>query len=309
MVAALLADLFETHRSHLLSVAYRLTGSVSDAEDAVQESWLRLSVARQSEIEDLRAWLTTVVSHICLDRLRSAAVRREKYVGQWLPEPIVTALTPSSTPDPLTAVVRKQEFRFAAMVVLDTLTPPQRVAFVLHDGFAVPFGEIADILGISADAARQLATRARKAVAAAPAPVTDDEHSAAVQRLLSALAAGNVDAIVAALHPDIRTVGDGGGVVSTAINVVAGVDKNARLWMGLRRRFRLFDPDYVGPARVLEPVLVNGQWGILAHEFASHEGQPGSPPRVYGFTVRDGRVWGVYDVVNPAKLKGIRVPH
>ncbi|GAB2529089.1 RNA polymerase sigma factor SigJ [Nocardia heshunensis] len=309
MVAALLADLFETHRPHLLSVAYRLTGSVSDAEDAVQESWLRLSVARQSEIEDLRAWLTTVVSHICLDRLRSAAVRREKYVGQWLPEPIVTALTPSSTPDPLATVVRKQEFRFAAMVVLDTLTPPQRVAFVLHDGFSVPFGEIADILGISADAARQLATRARKAVAAAPAPVTDDEHSAAVQRLLAALAAGNVDAIVAALHPDIRTVGDGGGLVSTAINVIAGVDKNARFWMGLRRRFGLFDPAYVGPARALEPVLVNGQWGILAHEFASHDGQPGSPPRVYGFTVRDGQVWGVYDVVNPAKLKGIRVPH
>ncbi|MGW4246581.1 sigma-70 family RNA polymerase sigma factor [Nocardia sp. NPDC004722] len=309
MVAALLADLFETHRPHLLSVAYRLTGSVSDAEDAVQESWLRLSVARQSEIEDLRAWLTTVVSHICLDRLRSAAVRREKYVGQWLPEPVVTALTPSSTPDPLAAVVRKQEFRFAAMVVLDTLTPPQRVAFVLHDGFSVPFGEIADILGISADAARQLATRARKAVAAAPTPVTDDEHSAAVQALLTALAAGNVDAIVAALHPDVRTVGDGGGVVSTAINVVAGVDKNVRLWMGLWRRFRLFDPAYIGPARELEPVLVNGQWGILAHEFASHEGQPGSPPRVYAFTVREGRVWGVYDVVNPAKLKGIRVPH
>ncbi|AYF73366.1 sigma-70 family RNA polymerase sigma factor [Nocardia yunnanensis] len=309
MVAALLADLFETHRPHLLAVAYRLTGSVGDAEDAVQESWLRLSVARQFEIEDLRAWLTTVVSHICLDRLRSAAARREKYVGQWLPEPVVTALTPSSAPDPLATVVRKQEFRFAALVVLDTLTPPQRVAFVLHDGFAMPFGEIADILGVSVDAARQLATRARKAVAQAPAPVADDEHNAAVQRLLTALADGNVEAVVAALHPDVRTVGDGGGVVSTAINVVAGVDRNVRLWLGLWRRFGLFDPEYVGPGRELEPVLVNGQWGILAHEFAPYDGHPGSPQRVYGFTVRDGRVWGVYDVVNPAKLRGIRLPH
>ncbi|MVU79195.1 sigma-70 family RNA polymerase sigma factor [Nocardia sp. ET3-3] len=307
MVAALLADLFESHRPHLLSVGYRLTGSVSDAEDAVQESWLRLSVARQSEIEDLRAWLTTVVSRICLDRLRSAAVRREKYVGQWLPEPIVTAVTPSSTPDPLAAVVRKQEYRFAAMVVLDTLTPPQRVAFVLHDGFSVPFTEIADILGVSADAARQLATRARKAVARAPQPVSDDEHGAAVQQLLKALAGGDVDAIVAALHPDVRTVGDGGGAVSTAINIVAGVDKNVRLWTGLFRRFGLFEPTHMG--RELEPVLVNGQWGVLAHEMAPHDGVPGTPQRVYAFTVRDGRVWGIYDVVNPAKLSGIRLPH
>ncbi|MFE2993764.1 RNA polymerase sigma factor SigJ [Nocardia sp. NPDC059246] len=308
MVAALLADLFETHRPHLLSVAYRLTGSVSDAEDAVQESWLRLAVARQSEIEDLRAWLTTVVGRICLDRLRSAAVRREKYVGQWLPEPVVSAVTPSSTPDPLAAVVRKQEFRFAALVVLDTLTPPQRVAFVLHDGFSVPFSEIADILGISVDSARQLATRARKAVAAAPAPVTDDEHNAAVQRLLAALGSGDVDAIVAALHPDVRTVGDGGGAVSTAINVVAGVDKNVRLWLGLSRRFGLFDAEHIGPARQLEPVLVNGQWGILAHAIPAENGSAGNPQRVYAFTVREGRVWGVYDVVNPAKLTGIRLP-
>lgn len=307
VVAALLADLFESHRPHLLSVAYRLTGSVSDAEDAVQESWLRLAVARQFEIEDLRAWLTTVVSRICLDRLRSAAARRERYVGQWLPEPVVTAITPSSTPDPLAAVVRKQEFRFAAMVVLDTLTPPQRVAFVLHDGFAVPFDEIADILGISVDAARQLASRARKAVAHAPEPVSDDEHSAAVQRLLAALSGGDVNAVVAALHPDVRTVGDADGTTSTALNVVAGLDKNVRLWMGLWRKFGLFDSAHTGPARELEPVLVNGQWGILAHETASWDGVPGSPQRVYGFTVRDGKVWGVYDVVNPAKLHGIRI--
>ncbi|WP_330183578.1 RNA polymerase sigma factor SigJ [Nocardia sp. NBC_01503] len=308
MVAALLTDLFETHRPHLLSVAYRLTGSVADAEDAVQESWLRLAVARQHEIEDLRAWLTTVVSRICLDRLRSASARREQYVGQWLPEPIVTSPLPSSTPDPLAAVVRKQDARFAALVVMDTLTPPQRVAFVLHDGFSVPFDEIADILGVSTEAARALATRARKALAHTPEPVTDTEHDAAVQQLLEALYRGDVDAVVAALHPDVRTIGDAGGTTATAINVVAGVDKNARLWLGLRTRYGFDDPATY-QAGAFEFVLVNGQLGMLMHERASENGRPGTPPRVYGYTVRDGKVWGIYDLVNPAKLKGLRLPH
>ncbi|MET9488431.1 RNA polymerase sigma factor SigJ [Nocardia sp. NPDC006630] len=308
MVAALLADLFETHRAHLLSVAYRLTGSVADAEDAVQESWLRLAVARQYEIEDLRAWLTTVVSRICLDRLRSATARREQYVGQWLPEPIVTSPLPSSMPDPLAAVVRKQDARFAALVVMDVLTPPQRVAFVLHDGFAVPFDEIAELLGVSTEAARALATRARKALAHLPEPVTDTEHNAAVQQLMEALARGDVDGVVAALHPDVRTIGDAGGTTATAMNVVAGVEKNARLWLGLRSRYG-FDEPVQPEAGALEPVLVNGQLGLLVHERASWNGHPGTPQRVYGFTVTGGKVWGIYDLVNPAKLKGIRLPH
>ncbi|MCU1646374.1 MAG: sigma-70 family polymerase sigma factor [Nocardia sp.] len=308
MVAALLADLFESHRAHLLSVAYRLTGSVADAEDAVQESWLRLAVARQYEIEDLRAWLTTVVSRICLDRLRSATARREQYVGQWLPEPIVTSPLPSSMPDPLAVVVRKQDARFAALVVMDALTPPQRVAFVLHDGFTVPFDEIGDLLGVSTEAARALATRARKALAHTPEPVTDTEHIAAVQQLLEALYRGDVDGVVAALHPDVRTIGDAGGTTATAMNVVAGVEKNARLWLGLRTRYGFDEPAQVG-AGAFEPVLVNGQLGLLVHERASWDGHPGTPQRVYGFTVSDGKVWGIYDLVNPAKLKGIRLPH
>ncbi|KXW75038.1 RNA polymerase sigma factor SigJ, partial [Mycolicibacterium phlei DSM 43071] len=156
-------DEFEELRPHLMSVAYRLTGTVADAEDIVQDAWLRWSAAEQEKIADLRAWLTTVVSRLGLDRLRSAARRRETYVGQWLPEPVVTPLDGS---DPLAAVVADEDARFAAMVVLDRLTPDQRVAFVLHDGFAVPFDEIADVLGVSAAAARQLASRARRAVAA-----------------------------------------------------------------------------------------------------------------------------------------------
>ncbi|WP_067820501.1 RNA polymerase sigma factor SigJ [Nocardia inohanensis] len=307
MVAALLADLFETNRPHLLSVAYRLTGSVADAEDAVQESWLRLAVARQHEIEDLRAWLTTVVSRICLDRLRSASARREKYVGQWLPEPIVTAWQPSGSPDPLAALVRKQDYRFAALVVLDGLTPPQRVAFVLHEGFAVPFDEIGAILGISADAARQLAVRARKAAARTPEPVADEEHEALVRQLLGALERADMDAVVALLHPEVHSVGDAGGTTSTAINVVAGPEKVARLWLGIQRLHGIGDPAQLAAA--VEFVLVNGQLGLLVHERASGDGYTGTPTRVFGFTVKDGKIWGAYDLVNPAKLKGIRVPH
>ncbi|MGQ4600252.1 RNA polymerase sigma factor SigJ [Nocardia sp. R6R-6] len=302
MVAALLSGLFESHRAHLLSVAYRLTGSVSDAEDAVQESWLRLAGARQSEIEDLRAWLTTVVSRICLDRLRSAAARREIYVGQWLPEPVVTARPPSAAADPLETVVRNQECRFAALVVLDSLTPPQRVAFVLHDGLSVPFDEIGAILDISADAARQLAVRARKTVARTPQPVADAEHDAAVRRFLAALSTGDVAAVAAALHPDAVMVGDANGTTATAINVLHGADRIARFYVGLVRKYRLEDA-----AQVYTFVSVNGQLGLKVAARPAVVGRDGYPTRVVGFTVRDGLIWGTYDVANPAKLGGVRL--
>jgi RNA polymerase sigma-70 factor (ECF subfamily) len=136
---------FEALRPHLMSVAYRLTGTVADAEDIVQDAWLRLHAAgNRHQIVDVRAWLTTVVSRLGLDRLRSAAHRRETYVGQWLPEPVVTGFDAS---DPLSVVVAHEDARFAAMVVLERLSPDQRVAFVLHDGFAVPFSDVAEVLG------------------------------------------------------------------------------------------------------------------------------------------------------------------
>jgi len=163
MTASTRVDEFEELRPHLLAVAYRLTGTVADAEDVVQDAWLRWDGTSES-INDLRAWLTTVVSRLSLDRLRSAVKRRETYVGEWLPEPVVTGLDSN---DPLAAVVAADDARFAAMVVLERLTPDQRVAFVLHDGFGVPFGEIAAVLGVSDASARQLASRARRAVASA----------------------------------------------------------------------------------------------------------------------------------------------
>ncbi|WP_062988283.1 sigma-70 family RNA polymerase sigma factor [Nocardia anaemiae] len=305
MVAALLADLFESHRAHLLSVAYRLTGSAGDAEDAVQESWLRLAGAHQSEIEDLRGWLTTVVSRICLDRLRSAAVRRETYVGQWLPEPVVTAINPSTMPDPLEAVVRKQECSLAAMVVLESLTPPQRVAFVLHDGLSVPFDEIAEILGISVEAARQLAVRARKSVAQAPPPVPDVEHAAAVRKFIDALSAGDIGAITAALHPDSVMIGDANGTTATAINVIAGADKVARFLLGLVRKYGLDGSSE--PTLEFEFATVNGQLGLVVYRVGPGYGRLDGPPRVIGFAVRDGLVCGTYDLANPEKLSHVRL--
>src|SRR5882757_4010200 len=183
---------FEALRPHLLSVAYRLTGTVADAEDIVQEAWLRWDGA-DTVIEDLRAWLTTVVSRIGLDRLRSAAHRRETYTGNWLPEPVVTGFDGA---DPLSAVVAAEDARFAAMVVLERLRPDQRVAFVLHDGFSVPFAEVAEVLGTSEVAARQLASRARKAVSAKPPPTPDPSHAEVVGKLMAAMAAGDLDAVV-----------------------------------------------------------------------------------------------------------------
>ncbi|SNS40983.1 sigma-70 family RNA polymerase sigma factor [Rhodococcoides kyotonense] len=299
MSTSTLADRFQSHRGHLLAVGYRVTGSVADAEDAVQESWLRLSAADASAIEDLRGWLTTVVARLCLDRLKSATVRRETYVGQWLPEPIVSPLhTPAS--DPLDVVVADEDTRLAALVVLDTLSPAQRVAFVLHDGFAVPFAEIADVLDVSTAAARQLASRARKQVDGAPSAVSDAEHDAAVTLLMTAMASGDLDRVVAALHPECRTIGDSGGTTRTAVQIVHGPRNCARFYLGLVAKY--------GPETLtaMVPASVNGQLGYFSHGI---EGEGGFPSRAGGFTVRDGLVWASYDFANPAKLRGVTAPN
>src|SRR3954469_10205827 len=208
MTASTRVDEFEALRPHLLAVAYRLTGTVADAEDIVQDAWLRWDGSEPGDIHDLRAWLTTVVSRLSLDRMRSAAKRHETYVGEWLPEPVVTGFDGN---DPLAAVVAADDARFAAMVVLERLTPDQRVAFVLHDGFAVPFGEIASVLGGSAAAGRQLPSRARRAAAAAPPAVGDDTHNDVVGALMAALAGGDMEAVVRLLHPDVTFSGDSHG--------------------------------------------------------------------------------------------------
>jgi RNA polymerase sigma-70 factor, ECF subfamily len=280
-----------------MSVAYRLTGTVADAEDIVQEAWLRWD-GQDRAITDLRAWLTTVVSRLGLDRLRSAAHRRETYVGNWLPEPVVTRYDES---DPLSAVVAREDARFAAMVVLERLSPDQRVAFVLHDGFAVPFAEVAEVLGTNEPAARQLASRARKAVTAQPPLISekpDPSHDEVVGRLMAAMAAGDLGAVVALLHPDVTFTGDSNGKAPTAVHVIHGADKVARFMFGLARRY--------GPAFFTANQLarVNGELGAYTAGSPGGDGHWEMLPRILAITVRDGKVCALWDIANPDKFTG-----
>ncbi|MDP9164867.1 MAG: sigma-70 family RNA polymerase sigma factor [Actinomycetota bacterium] len=290
-------DDFEPLRSHLLAVAYRLTGTYADAEDAVQDAWLRWDAlgAGRAGITDARAWLTTVVSRIGLDRLRSAAHRREAYYGEWLPEPVVTPLDRS---DPLAAVVAEEDARFVAMVVLERLTPDQRVAFVLHDGFAVPFGEVADVLGISAASARQLASRARRTVADADPPAREASHDEVVGRLMAAMAAGDMAAVVALLHPEVTFTGDSNRKAPTAARVIHGPDKVARFIFGLAQRY---GSRFVESAQL---ALVNGDLGMVTPGFPADDEGPAMAPHVQALTVRDGRIWAIWDIANPDKFTG-----
>jgi RNA polymerase sigma-70 factor, ECF subfamily len=288
-----LAAEFERHRAHLIGVAYRITGTVADAEDAVQEAWLRLTRADRAQLRDVRAWLTTVVARIGLDRLRSAVARREQYAGPWLPEPIVTA--PDST-EPLAAVVRADDLRMAALVVLERLTPEQRVAFVLHDAFGVPFAEIADVLGCSVAAARQHASRGRRAVADAQPPprAALAEQQRLVSALVTAVTSGDLDAVVRLLHPDVVVVGDGGGKAPAAGRPLYGPREVANFLLGLERIYRL-------PPQALEPVLVNGDLGMLVRPGRTGDGRA-VPASVSVPVIRDGRIVALYSVVNPDKL-------
>jgi RNA polymerase sigma-70 factor, ECF subfamily len=295
MTASTRVDEFEELRPHLLSVAYRLTGTVADAEDVVQDAWLRWDRSDADAITDLRAWLTTVVSRLALDRLRSATHRRETYYGEWLPEPVVTALDGD---DPLAAVVAGEDARFAAMVVLERLNPDQRVAFVLHDGFGVPFGEIARVLGVSAASARQLASRARRAVSSGPPPVPDDTHNEVAGALMAALVAGDMETVVRLLHPDVTYTGDSNRKAPTAARVIHGPDKVARFLFGLANRY---GPGWLESNQL---AMVNGQLGSYTRGAPGSDGYPAMTPRVTAMTVRDGRVCAIWDIANPDKFTG-----
>jgi RNA polymerase sigma-70 factor (ECF subfamily) len=295
MTAAQQVSEFEELRPHLMSVAYRLTGTVADAEDIVQDAWLRWH-GQDGAIADLKAWLTTVVSRLGLDRLRSAAHRRETYTGNWLPEPVVIGFDET---DPLSAVVASEDARFAAMVVLERLSPDQRVAFVLHDGFAVPFAEVAEVLGTSESAARQLASRARKALngpGAEPPPEPDPTHNEVVGRLMAAMAAGDLETVVGLLHPDVVFTGDSNGKAPTAVHVINGADKVARFMFGLAQRY--------GPSMFSESqlALVNGELGIYTAGCPASDGYRELLPRITAMTVRDGKVCALWDIANPDKF-------
>ncbi|GAA4941312.1 RNA polymerase sigma-70 factor (ECF subfamily) [Actinomycetospora succinea] len=285
-------DPLEEHRAHLLAVGYRLTGSRADAEDALQDAWLRwdrLGPDGRDAVRDVRAWLATTVARLCLDRVRSAPARRESYVGPWLPEPLLT----TGPDDVLDAVVAAADVRMATMLVLEHLTPDQRVALVLHDTVGLGFDEVGAVLGTTPSAARQIAHRGRRRVREAaragelPVPVGAPEQRRVLDAFLAALGAADVPALVAVLHPDAALRTDGGGVVKAARRVVHGAEKIARLLVALLDEV---DP---GALSSIRPVTVNGEVGMLL---------PSSPPMVGVLTVVDGRAIGVHVVMTPEKL-------
>lgn len=280
---------FEAERARLLGLAYRLTGSVVDAEDAVQEAWIRYAAAEG--LLRPAAWLTTVVTRLCLDHLGAASRRRETYPGTWLPEPIVT-----EPHDPADLAVVADEVRYAGLVLLDRLPADQRVAFVLHDVFDVPFAQIADILDTTTANARQLASRGRRAMAEVPPESPPAEHRAAVEGLLRALERGDAAGVAEALHPEVTAYGDSGGLTPTAGRPVVGPEPVARFFQGL---VRLYGDQRLAAMRLVD---VNGRLGLVT---------PGTdgrfPARVAAFSVVDGRVVGTYDVAHPDKLGGVRL--
>ncbi|MEV4349247.1 RNA polymerase sigma factor SigJ [Actinoplanes sp. NPDC049596] len=281
---------FETHRPHLFAVAYRMLGSAAEAQDVVQEAWLRYSKNADEGIRDLRGWLTTVTGRLCLDVLKSARVAREAYPGQWLPELFV-----DPDGDPAGQAERRDQVGLALLVVLERLTPEQRVALVLHDAFAVPYGEVAKVLGSSEEAARQHASRGRRAVAEGQVRHTSDpaEQRRVLAAFLEAVDGGDVRDLVAVLAPDVVSISDGGGWFNTARRPVVGADHVARFFLGILNGKRL------GADATFVPAMVNGMPGVYAFGHYAD----GRPMRAaLGLTVSDGRITGMFQQLNPTKL-------
>ena len=227
-------------RRHLLSMAFRMLGTVAEAEDAVQETyvrWYRMDQAERDQVQVPRAWLTRVAGRICLDMLGTARARRERYVGSWLPEPVPTSAFAETGRDPLDQVTLDDSVSTAFLVVLEAMTPAERVAFVLHDVFAVPFPEIAQIVGRTPAACRQLAASARARVRKAPArAVSREEHDRVVRAFVAANRSGDLQALIAVLDPGVALSSDGGGRVTAARNPVHGADRVARFLVGMLRK-------------------------------------------------------------------------
>jgi len=290
-----------SERRHLLNLAYRLLGSPADAEDVVQETyvrWYALSRAQQDEIATPAAWLTTVASRICLDQLGSARARRERYVGQWIPEPLPdrpgwVSVGSAASGDPADRITLDESVTMAFLVVLDAMTPAERVVFVLHDVFRYPFAEVAEIVGRSAAACRQLAASARRrleratapAAPSAPAPAAPSDTEV-VRAFKRAWTAGDIGALLAVLDQDAVATGDGGGVVHAAPEPVVGCEAVARF----------FAERSGTPGLELVECTVNGQPGLAAQI-------DGATVSVLAFAITGGRISQVWAVLNPEKLR------
>jgi len=277
-----LAHRFEGHRGRLRAVAYRMLGSLEEADDAIQETWLRLSRTESGDIRDLAAWLTTVVARVCLDVLRSRESRREEPMAAHLPEPIVS---PVDGVDPQQQMILADAIGLALYVVLDALTPPERVAFVLHDMFAVPFEDIAPIVGRTPAATRKLASRARSRVQGAPVPDPDLGHQReAVDAFLAASRDGDFDALVAVLDPDVVLRVDAAGGVSTLVRGAGEVARRAL--------------DFSQFAPYLHRLLVNGAMGVVT-------APKGKIFSLTGFTVSGGKIVAMDILADPKRLHRI----
>ncbi|AOP49279.1 RNA polymerase sigma factor SigJ [Streptomyces lydicus] len=281
-----LAERFEENRSHLRAVAYRMLGSLSEAEDAVQEAWLRLNRSGADEVENLGGWLTTVVGRVCLDQLRMRRARREDPLDVRVPEPVVLRADPA---DPEHQALLADSVGLALLVVLETLSPVERLAFVLHDMFAMPFDEIAPIVERTPAAARQLASRARRRVqGTAPAPDPDPaRRQEVVDAFLAASRGGDFEALLAVLDPDVLLRADAGAASGGLTKLVRGARAVAEQALTFSR-FALAG----------RPALVNGGPGLVT----TRDGQPFS---VMGFTVAHGRIVEINILADPARLRRV----
>ena len=279
-------DPFVVHRGLLFTVAYEMLGSASDAEDVVQDTWLRwdaIGEDARADVRDPRAFLVRMVTRKALDRLRSNARRREEYVGEWLPEPLLTA------PDVADDVELAESVSIAMLTVLETLTPTERAVFVLREVFDTPYGEIAEVVGKSAGAVRQIGHRAREHVAARRPrmDVGRGEQQEVVERFLAAVTQGDLQGLLDVLAPDVVLIADGGGVVQAVVNPVMGAKRVANLLRPFNR---------LAPEAQILPVLLNGAIG------ARIVGTDDGYDTAISFVVEAGRISRIYAVRNPAKL-------
>ncbi|WP_251857219.1 RNA polymerase sigma factor SigJ [Herbiconiux sp. L3-i23] len=295
----------EAERRRLVAIGYRMLGTLADAEDAVQETyvrWFRMTDAERDAIVNTQGWLTRVMSRVCLDILGSARARRERYVGEWLPEPVPadlfadTAAVPrqDAGADPLERVTLSEEVSTALLIVMESMTPAERVSFVLHDVFAVPFDEIAAIVGRSNAAVRQLATSGRRRVHQYDArPASTREHDEVTRAFADACAGGDLTVLMSLLDPSVALRSDGGGVVNAARRPVLGVSNVARFVLGMfqKRPLLTLQQHRTGDGIAFVVVDADTLLGVI------------------NLKVRGGRVSDVWIQVNPQKLTAWSVPH
>lgn len=279
-----------TERRGLLDLAYRLLGSLAEAEDVVQETyarWYALPQRQRDEVVNPGAWLTTVAGRICLDLLGSARARRERYVGEWIPEPIPAGSDGApATADPADRVTLDESIGMAFLVVLDSMTPAERVAFVLHDVYRYSFGEIADIVGRTPAACRQLASSARRRIDTSPAPTTD-ERAALIREFKLAWQTQDIEALIGLLDPRVIATADSGGLAPAFLDPIHGDERVADAWMRIAAR---------GPMPTLLERTVNGQPGLVAQ-------LDGAVISVYAFDIAEGRITRIWAIRNPEKLR------